>query len=50
MEYLKYLSSIISNIARCTWEIVSCIAMTKAAFKNKNSFQHQITLKFLENK
>jgi len=37
MEYFKYLSSIITNHARCTCEIKSSNAMSKAAFNKKNA-------------
>ena len=37
MEYFKYLSGIITNHARCTREINSSIAMSKAAFNNKKA-------------
>jgi hypothetical protein len=37
MKYFKYLSSIVTNLARCTREIRSSIALSKAAF-NKEKF------------
>jgi len=37
MEYFKYLSSIITNCAKCTREIKSSIAMSKAAFNKKKA-------------
>jgi hypothetical protein len=45
MEYLNYLSGMITNDARCTREIKSRIAMTKAAFnKQKILFTGQLGL------
>jgi hypothetical protein len=38
----------IRNNARCTREINSSIAMTKAAIKIRNTFQQQIVRNFLE--
>jgi predicted RNA-binding protein len=37
MEYLNYLGIMITNDARCTREIKSRIAMTKAAFNTKKT-------------
>jgi hypothetical protein len=49
MEYFNYLSSMITNDARCTREIKSSTAMAKAAFnKKKILFHQQIGLKFKE--
>jgi hypothetical protein len=45
MEYFNYLGSWITNDARCTREIKSRIAMTKAAFnKKKNLFTSKLDL------
>ena len=38
MKYFKYLGSVITNVARCTREIKSRIAMAKAAFNKKKGF------------
>jgi len=35
VEYFNYFGSMITNDARCTWEIKSKIAMAKTAFKKK---------------
>jgi len=49
VECLKYLGSMLTNDGRCTCEIKSRIAMSKAAFnKKKDSFYQQIGLKFEE--
>jgi hypothetical protein len=48
VEYLNYLGSMITNDARCTREIKSRIAMTKAAFNKKKTFHQQIGLKLKE--
>jgi hypothetical protein len=37
VEYFKYLGSMITNDVRCTHEITSRIAMTKAAFNKKKT-------------
>jgi hypothetical protein len=37
LEYFNYLGSMITNDARCTHEMKSRIAMTKAAFNNKKT-------------
>jgi hypothetical protein len=37
-EFSNYLGSIITNDARCTCEIKSRIAITKAAFSKKKTF------------
>ena len=47
VESFKYLCSITSNNARCTWKIKSSIAVAKAVFKNKICFQQQIGRNFL---
>jgi hypothetical protein len=45
VEYFKYLSSMITNDARCTREIKSRIAMAKAAFnRKKNLFTSKLDL------
>jgi len=41
-EYFKYMSTMITNKARCTQEIKPCIAMAKLYLKVKNSFQHKL--------
>jgi hypothetical protein len=48
VEYFNCVSSVITNDARCTREIKSSIAMAKAAFNRKKTFQLQIGLKFKE--
>jgi hypothetical protein len=48
VEYFTYLGSMITNDARCTCEIKSRIAMTKAAFHKKKTFHQQIGLKYKE--
>jgi chorismate mutase len=48
VEYFKYLGSVVRNDGRCTREIKSRIAVAKAAFKTKKTFQQQIRLKFKE--
>jgi len=48
LEYLKYLSSIISNNGRYTREINFSIAMTKAAFRSKQLFSSANLPHFLE--
>jgi hypothetical protein len=46
LEYFNYLSSMITNDARCTREIKSRIVMAKAAFnKQKNLFTSKLDLK-----
>ena len=47
VEYFNYLCSMI-NDARCTREIKPRIAIAKAAFHRKKTFQLQIGLKFEE--
>jgi hypothetical protein len=47
-EYLNYLAGMITNAARCTREIKSRIAMTKAAFDKKKTFHQHIGLKCKE--
>jgi hypothetical protein len=42
VEYLNYLSSVITNDARCTVEINATIAMEKAAFNRKNIFTSRL--------
>jgi hypothetical protein len=37
VEYFKYLGSMITNDARCTWEIKSRIITAKAAFSKKQN-------------
>ena len=37
MEYFNYLGSMVTNDARCTWEVKCRIAMAKAAFNNKKN-------------
>jgi hypothetical protein len=45
VEHLNYLGSMITSDARCTREIKSRIAMTKAAFnKKKNIFTSKLEL------
>jgi hypothetical protein len=45
VEYFKYLGSMITNDARCTYKIKSRIAMAKAAFnKKKTLFTSQLDL------
>ena len=50
VECLKYLGSVLTNDGRCTCEIISRIAMAKAAFnKKKNLFTRlAMALKFEE--
>jgi hypothetical protein len=48
VEYFNFLGSMITSDARCTREIKSSIAMTKAAFNKKKTFHQQIGLKFKE--
>jgi hypothetical protein len=51
VEYFSGVVGMIANYARCTCEIQSRIAMTKAEFnkkKKKNSFHQHIGLKFKE--
>ena len=38
VEYFNYWGSMVTNDARCTCEIKSRIAMTKAAFKGEDPF------------
>jgi hypothetical protein len=38
VESLKYLGSILTNDGRCTCEIISRIAVVKAAFNKKRAF------------
>jgi hypothetical protein len=45
VEYFIHLGSVITNDARCTFEINSRIIMAKAALK-KNSFHQQIGIIF----
>jgi len=35
--YFNYLGSMVTNDARCTWEVKCRIAMAKAAFNNKKN-------------
>jgi len=37
VEYFNYLGSMITNDARCTWEIKSKIALAKTAFNKKKT-------------
>jgi hypothetical protein len=48
LEYFNYLCSMLTNDARCTGEIKSRIAMTKAAFSKKKAFQQLLGLTFKE--
>jgi hypothetical protein len=48
VEYFNYFGSMITNGARCTREIKSRIAKTKAAFNKKKTFHQQTGLKFKE--
>jgi hypothetical protein len=43
VEYFNYLGSMISNDARCTYEIKSRIVMAKAGFTRKKTLFHQKT-------
>jgi len=43
IEYFNYLGNMITNDARCTWEIKFKIAMAKAAFNNKKIILTSIT-------
>jgi hypothetical protein len=44
VEYFNYLGRIITNNARCTWEIKSIIARAKAAFNKKILFNRKLEL------
>jgi hypothetical protein len=46
VECFNYLGNMITNDARCTFEIKSKIAMAKAAFSIKNIFHQDIRLRF----
>jgi len=46
VEYCNYLGSMLTNDERCTWEIKSMIAMTKAAFNKKTLFISKLELCF----
>ena len=49
VKCFKCLGSMLTDNGRCTCEIISRIAMAKAAFnKKKNLFYHQTGLKFEE--
>jgi hypothetical protein len=49
VQYFNYyLSSMMTNDARCTSEIRPRIGMAKAALNRKKTFQQQIGLKFKE--
>ena len=41
MEYCNYCSGIITNDARCTYEIKPMISMAKATFNTKKTLCHQ---------
>jgi hypothetical protein len=49
VECFKYLGSMITNDARCTREIKSRIAMTKAAFNKKIPFTSKLDLNLRRN-
>jgi hypothetical protein len=44
VKYFNYLSSIITNDARCTREIKSWVAMAQAAFNKKAYFTSKLEL------
>jgi len=44
VEYFSCLGSMITNDARCTWEIKSRIAMGIADFNKKTSFNNKLDL------
>jgi hypothetical protein len=48
VEYFNCVGSMLTKDARCTREMKSRIAMTKAIFKKKNLFTSKFDLKFRE--
>ena len=48
MEYLNYVGNIITNDARCTREVKSRIAMSKAFQQEEDSLHQHFGLKFKE--
>ena len=48
VEYFNYLGSPLTNDAKGTCEIKSCISTSEAAFNNKKTFYQQTVLKFMK--
>jgi hypothetical protein len=48
VEYFNCLGSTITNGARCTWEIKSRIAMSKAVFKTKTGYISKLVFNLKE--